>query len=110
MRIVQCCLSASLALLVATMAFAQAPVGTISGTVRDQSDAVIPGANITIRQVATGTERHVTSATDGTFAAPGLPAGAYIVLAELPGFRTRQIEVTVETGRVVTVSVGMEVG
>ena len=77
-------------LLAATAAFAQAPVGTISGTVRDQTNAVLPGASITIRHAATGAERHVTSADDGTFAAPSLPAGAYTVTAELTGFRTHR--------------------
>ena len=56
-------LGACLALLVATAAWAQVPVGTISGTVRDQSDAVVPGASITIRHSATGVERHVTHGT-----------------------------------------------
>ena len=42
-------IGACLALFVAAAAWAQAPVGTISGTVRDQSDAVVPGASVTIR-------------------------------------------------------------
>src|SRR5687768_16916166 len=99
-----------LAVLIATAAWAQAPVGTISGTVRDQSDAVVPGAVITIRNLATGVERHLTSDTDGSFSAPALAAGAYTVVAELTGFRTQRTEVTVATGRVVTVELRMEVG
>jgi hypothetical protein len=73
------------ALLVAAAAWAQAPVGTISGTVRDQSDAVIPQATITIRNIATGVERHLLSAADGTFSASSLAAGDYTVIAELQG-------------------------
>src|SRR5688500_14185633 len=99
-----------LAVLVATAAWAQAPVGTISGTVRDQSDAVVPGAAITIRNLATGVERHLTSDSDGSFSAPALAAGAHTVVAELTGFRTQRTEVTVATGRVVTVEMRMEVG
>src|SRR5688572_17356810 len=99
-----------LAVLIATAALAQAPVGTISGTVRDQSDAVVPGATITIRNTATGVERHTVSNTDGSFSAPSLAAGAYAVIAELSGFRTQHMEVTVTTGRVQTVDVRMEVG
>ena len=72
-------LPACLFVLMATAAWAQAPVGTISGTVRDQSDAVVPGATITIRNTATGVERHLVSDTDGTFSAPSLAAGAYAV-------------------------------
>src|SRR5687768_11071546 len=105
-----CCIVTCLAVLIATAAWAQAPVGTISGTVHDQSGAVVPGATITIRQLATGVERHLTSETDGTFSAPSLAAGPYAVSAELTGFRTQRIEVTVATGRVSTVEMRMEVG
>src|SRR5688500_11383215 len=91
------CLGAILVLLVATAAWAQVPVGTISGTVRDQSDAVVPGVTITIRHSGTGGMRNVTSSQDGTFSVPSLAAGPYVVTAELTGFRTQRIEVTVAT-------------
>jgi len=103
-------LGACFAIFVATTVAAQAPVGTISGTVRDQTDAVVPGVTITIRHSATGVERHLTSATDGTFAAPALAAGEYSITAELTGFRTLQRAVTVATGRVLTVDLHMEIG
>jgi hypothetical protein len=99
-----------IALLVAAAAWAQAPVGTISGTVHDQTDAVVPGASITIRNLATGAERNVVSSQDGTFAAPSLPAGNYAVTAELTGFRIFRTEVSVATGRVSAVEVRMELG
>jgi hypothetical protein len=101
---------ACVAVLVATAAWAQAPVGTISGTVRDQSDAVVPGASITVRHAATGAERHITSDDQGAFSAPALAVGTYEVRAELSGFRTQQTEVVVATGRVSTVEMRMEVG
>ena len=94
----------------ATTAWAQAPVGTISGTVRDQSDAVLPTASITIKSLTTGVERHLTSNLDGTFTAPALAAGTYEVLASLNGFRNQRIEVTVATGRVSAVDMKMELG
>jgi hypothetical protein len=103
-------IGACLALLVAAAAWAQVPVGTITGTVRDQSDAVVPGVSITIHHSATGVERHLTSGDDGAFSAPSLAAGGYVVTAQLPGFRTRTIDVTVATGRVATVDVRMEIG
>jgi len=103
-------LGACLAIFVATTAAAQAPVGTISGTVRDQTEAVVPGVTITIRHTATSVERHLTSGSDGTFSAPALAAGEYTVTAELSGFRTLQRAVTVATGRVLTVDLHMEIG
>ena len=93
-------LGACLVIFVAATAIAQAPVGTISGTVRDQTEAVVPGVTITIRHAATGAERHLMSGTDGTFSAPALAVGDYRITAELSGFRTLQREVTVATGRV----------
>ena len=101
---------ACLAVLVATTAWAQAPVGTISGTVHDQSGAVVPAASITIKNLATGVERHLTSDLDGSFSAPSLAAGTYEVTASLSGFRNHRTEVTVATGRVSSIDMRMEVG
>jgi hypothetical protein len=103
-------LGVCLTVFFASAAFAQAPVGTISGTVRDQSDAVVPGASITIRHVATSAERHLTSDDQGAFSAPALAVGTYEVRSELSGFRTQQTQVVVATGRVSTVEMRMEVG
>ncbi len=99
-----------LAVLVAAVASAQAPVGTISGVVHDQSGALVPGASVTVRNIATGLERNLTSGSDGTFSAPALAAGEYKVIAELAGFRTLQRDVTVATGSIATVDLRMEVG
>ena len=54
------------------LAFAQAPVGTISGVIADDSGAVIPNAQITIRNKATGAERSILSKADGTYSAAAL--------------------------------------
>ena len=103
-------LGACLTVFMASAAWAQAPVGTISGTVHDQSGAVIPAATVSIKHLATGVERHLTSDLDGTFSAPSLAAGTYEVVTSLSGFRNHRTEVTVATGRVSTVDVRMEVG
>jgi hypothetical protein len=103
-------LGVCLAVLVAAVAWAQAPVGTISGILRDQSEAVLPHASVTVRHLATGAERHLTTAGDGTFSAPALPAGEYLVIATMDGFRTLQRDVTVATGQVLTVDLRMELG
>ena len=94
----------------ALFAMAQAPVGTISGTVTDQSGAVIRDASIIIKNKATGIERQLKSDSDGNFAAAALPAGDYEVRAEANGFRTILREATVATGAIVKVELNMEVG
>ena len=96
--------------VLAPTTFSQVPVGTITGTVVDPASAVIPNAVVTIKNKATGAERKVTSAEDGTFSVASLPAGEYEVSANAQGFRTTQLEVTVTTGTVVTVEAKLQVG
>ncbi|MEO6726996.1 MAG: TonB-dependent receptor, partial [Blastocatellia bacterium] len=91
-------------------AFAQAPVGTISGTVTDQAGAVIHNAIILISNKATGIERQSKSESDGTYSAPSLPAGVYEMKVQLQGFRTLLREVTVSTGIVTKIDLSLEVG
>src|SRR5262245_33417789 len=92
------------------ISWAQTPTGTISGVIIDQSGAVISGAVVTIRNPATGFERKLTSAGDGTFSAPSLLAGEYAVSVERSNFRTYQREVTVTTGSIIKVEIHLEVG
>jgi hypothetical protein len=61
--------------------------GTISGTVVDSSDQVLPGATITLVDEATSATRTLTSNERGEFAFRALVPGSYTVVAELQGFR-----------------------
>ena len=76
---------------------AQEARGTITGTVQDASKAVIPGATVTITNVAMGTNVTVVTNELGWFQAPYLIPGAYTVAVELSGFKkyARQVEVRV---------------
>jgi hypothetical protein len=78
---------ASILLLVAIPAFAQLPVGTILGTVKDATGAVVPGATVMITNSDTQVSRTLTTAADGTYRAPELPVGHYLVKAEHEGFK-----------------------
>lgn len=89
---------------------AQAPTGTISGSVQDESGAQVPGAEITITSKATGASRTLKSGADGIFSAPSLNAGVYTVKASQAGFRTTVRDATVETGAITTVEMRMQVG
>ena len=60
---------------------------TLSGSIVDSSGAVLPGVQITVRQLATGFTRRTTTAADGRFVVAGISAGPYEVRAELSGFR-----------------------
>ena len=97
-------------LLLTIVSWAQTPTGTISGTVVDQSGAVVSKVEITVRNKATGIERKVTSSESGIFSVPSLGAGEYVVTATLQGFRTHVQEVTITTGSIVKVDIQMEIG
>ena len=60
----------------------------MSGTVKDQSGAVLPGVEVTATQTDTGLKRSVPTDEMGHFILANLPLGPYRLEAALPGFRT----------------------
>jgi Carboxypeptidase regulatory-like domain len=60
----------------------------ISGSVRDQTGAVLPGAEVTMTQAETGFKRSAVTDETGSYILPNLPVGPYRLEAMLPGFRT----------------------
>src|SRR5947209_4374465 len=74
-------------LLACSSVWAQA-TAQISGTVKDQSGAVLPGVEVTATQTGTGISRMAVTNETGSYVLPNLPLGPYRVEATLPGFRT----------------------
>ena len=72
--------------LAAAPVFAQAPVGTISGVVRDASGAVMPGATVTATSLSTGAARVTISNEQGFFTIPSLKPGDYTLTVVNMGF------------------------
>src|SRR5688572_9961927 len=70
---------------------AQAVYGSVGGTVRDASGAVLPGVTVTITSLARKTTDSVVSNESGIFVKERLLPGEYSVQAELAGFRTAVI-------------------
>jgi hypothetical protein len=68
-------------------ALAQEARATITGTVADASGGVLPGATVTITNVAMGTSVSVATNDEGFFNAPFLLPGEYQVAAEMSGFK-----------------------
>src|SRR5262245_51056126 len=60
----------------------------ISGTVKDQTGAVLPGAEVAAIQTDTGAKRSVVSDETGSYILTSLPIGPYRLEVMLPGFRT----------------------
>src|ERR1044071_6061312 len=80
-------------------AWAQTDRGTITGSVSDATGAVIPGAEIEAKNVATGAVYQAGSSETGNYTLAQLPAGTYELSAALPGFKK-----FVRTGIVVAVA------
>src|SRR5919198_4277252 len=70
------------------VARAQATTAQISGTVKDQTGAVLPGAEVTVTQTATGAKRTAITNETGNYVLASLPLGPYMLEASLPGFRS----------------------
>src|SRR5688572_16592663 len=68
-------------------AAAQDARGTIAGTVVDASKSLVPGASVTVTNIAMGTTMSAVTNEDGFFQIPYLIPGAYKVSVELSGFK-----------------------
>ncbi|MGC1784628.1 MAG: carboxypeptidase regulatory-like domain-containing protein [Acidobacteriaceae bacterium] len=85
--------------------------GSISGTVRDPSGRVVPGANITIREVNTGLAYQTHSDSKGYYVLPVLPVGHYELDVEAPGFRGYQRKgIVLNTSAALTLNASLIVG
>jgi hypothetical protein len=69
---------------------AQSVFGTITGTVTDASGSVIPNANVTAKNEASGDVRRSVTNGDGYYTFPSVPAGSYSILVEAAGFQRTQ--------------------
>src|SRR5262249_2490510 len=86
-------------------------VGTISGTVQDQTGAVIPGVPVNLRDTKTGIIRETLSTENGTFLFPDLASGLYDVTATQPGFQTSRLQnISVSTSQTTDVRITMALG
>src|SRR5437016_807414 len=88
-----------LSVVTCVSAGAQGATAQISGTVKDQGGAVLPGAEVTATQTDTGAVRMTVSNETGSYVLPNLPVGPYKLDVSLPGFRT-----FVQTGIVLQVN------
>jgi len=98
-------------LSMAAIAVAQVTTGTISGSVKDSSGAVLPGAKITILNQETGISRTLQSDSSGRYSAPSLNLGNYRITTSLEGFQTSvRSGITLTVGREAVVDFQLELG
>src|SRR5438270_12061880 len=70
----------------AALIHAQSGNSTISGTIKDASDAAVPAAKIRVVNVETGVAVDTTSNADGLYRVPALVPGNYRIEADAAGF------------------------
>ncbi len=90
-------------------AYGQVESGTVSGTVKDATGAVVSGATITAKNLATSAERTVQSGDNGQFNLPGLNPGAYEVTVTSSGFSVFKARAEVSVGGRTTVDAQLTV-
>src|SRR5256712_1036082 len=81
-------LLATVLTLVAVGARAQS-TATLQGTVTDAQGAAVPGAAVSVKNVATGVQRDVVTDNHGDYQVASLPVGLYRVEVTAPGFQTQ---------------------
>ena len=101
-----------LAIFMAQVAIqSQTTTGSLSGTITDQSNAVVPAATVTAVNTATGAERSTVSSSTGTFDFQALQPGTYTVSVEAKGFRKAVArDITVSVASAAQVTIPLEVG
>src|SRR3984893_12661108 len=99
------------ALLFASQVRAQVSGATLSGTVNDPSGAVVPSAEVSARNTATGVTRQATADSAGFYSLPNLLPGDYEVTVTAPGFNTAvQSNVALAVGAQQQLNLAMKIG
>jgi len=101
----------ALGVSVSAPVWAQVAGATVSGTVTDASGAIVPQAQISIKNMRTGISTSVTSNSDGFYTVPNVLPGTYQAAASAPGFATMtQSGVTLDVGAQQVLNFKLQVG
>jgi hypothetical protein len=84
--------------------------GALGGRITDPSGAVVPGASVLVRNLATGVQESAETNHSGLFRFPVLMPGTYSVTTSLKGFRDVQALVQVRVGNATSQDVKLQVG
>ena len=84
--------------------------GSLSGRASDPSGAVVPGASVVVRNLATGVEQSGATNHAGIYQFPALLPGAYSITASLKGFRDVEVLTQVLVGHSALQDIKLQVG
>jgi hypothetical protein len=101
----------SITVLLAAPLVAQSTSAQITGTVRDPSSAVVPGAAVIVVNTATGVERQTMTAETGGYTVTMLQPGSYRVNVQKAGFRpVSRSGITLQVDQVARLDFTLEIG
>ncbi|MCX7753590.1 MAG: Plug and carboxypeptidase regulatory-like domain-containing protein, partial [Blastocatellia bacterium] len=90
---------------------AQTTTGGLRGVVMDVTGAIVPGATVVAKNVATGVEHRTTATSEGIYTIPRIPPGRYDVKVEAQGFKAAEVTgVEVGVGKDTVVDFRLEPG
>ena len=101
----------ALFLLVSFASWAQLTRGSMTGTVTDQSGAVVPGVTVKATNTSTNVARETVTNDSGIFRLPGLEPGMFLVEFTKNGFETTKVgNIEIKTTQEVTLNPQLKVG
>ncbi|MBV9084682.1 MAG: carboxypeptidase regulatory-like domain-containing protein, partial [Acidobacteriaceae bacterium] len=106
----QICGPVLLLIAAAGIAWSQLNTGSIAGTVRDPTGAVVPNAKVTLTDQSKGFTYNAATDNNGLFTIRSLPAATYTERVEAPGFTPyERPNIALEVGGAVNADVSLEV-
>ncbi|MCU0228595.1 MAG: TonB-dependent receptor, partial [Bryobacterales bacterium] len=104
-------LSLVAALLLSMTLVGQQGTGTVSGVITDPQNALVAGARVEVQNIDTGSVFRTNSNDQGSFTAPGLAIGRYVVRAEFDGFKTAvRSGITLQVNQNAQVNLTLQIG
>ena len=90
---------------------AQVTTGTILGTVTDQTAARLPGVEVLVTNVGTGSEHTILTDEEGSYRVGSLEPGEYTVRALLPGFKLKTVRgIVLQVNQIARIEIELVVG
>ena len=89
---------------------AQTDTGRVTGIVEDTTEAIIPGATVTVENAQTSTKQTATTDSTGNFNFSGLPRGLYKITASMNGFLTTTQNFELQVSQTQTITFRLNAG
>lgn len=109
-KVLSACALAVMVVSTATAVWAQVDRATVTGIVKDPSDAPIPKAAVKVTSLATNAVADTATNNDGSYLVVNLAPGEYLVQIEAPGFQRFEQTVSLALGARSRLDVAMTVG